>query len=66
MDPIQIVENTNEVSREYRGVQFQTNWRPRRFNVGLNYTYATLKGNAFEVKGCWIVFCKDLNFTRVK
>ena len=39
------VENTNLISREYRGVQFQANWRPRRFNFGLNYTWATLKGN---------------------
>lgn len=42
---VQIVQNTNDISRKYRGVQLQTNWRPRRFNVGLNYTYSTLKGN---------------------
>jgi hypothetical protein len=42
---VAIVENNNDISREYRGVQFQTNWRPRRFNVGLNYTWAELKGN---------------------
>ena len=50
-DPIGIVhdvaqvENTNLISRKYRGFQFQGNWRPKRFNVGLNYTYSTLKGN---------------------
>ncbi len=42
---VAIVENSNDITREYRGVQFQTNWRPRRFNLGLNYTWATLKGN---------------------
>ncbi|HEU4520667.1 MAG TPA: TonB-dependent receptor, partial [Thermoanaerobaculia bacterium] len=42
---IAIVENSNDIQREYRGVQFQTNWRPRRFNVGLNYTWSELKGN---------------------
>ena len=42
---VAIVKNTNLITRKYRGVQFQGNWRPNRFNVGLNYTYATLKGN---------------------
>jgi outer membrane receptor protein involved in Fe transport len=42
---VSIVENTNDIKRQYRGLQLQTNWRPNRFNVGLNYTYATLKGN---------------------
>jgi hypothetical protein len=42
---VALVENTNDIKREYRGVQFQGNWRPRRFNVGLNYTWSTLKGN---------------------
>ncbi len=42
---VAIVENTNDIKREYRGVQLQSGWRPGRFNVGLNYTYSTLKGN---------------------
>ncbi len=42
---IEIIENTNDVSRKYRGIQFQTNWRPRRFNFGLNYTWSKLTGN---------------------
>lgn len=42
---VAIVENTNDITREYRGVQFQGAWTPRRFNVGLNYTWSTLKGN---------------------
>ncbi|HSP13630.1 MAG TPA: TonB-dependent receptor [Thermoanaerobaculia bacterium] len=42
---VSIVQNSNDVSRKYRGIQFQGSWRPSRFNVGLNYTYSTLKGN---------------------
>ena len=42
---VQIIENTSDIEREYRGIHFQSNWRPRRFNVGVNYTYSTLKGN---------------------
>ncbi len=44
-------------------------WKGKIYSAddgGVYRAYATLKGNAFEVKGCWIVFCKDLNFTRVK
>ncbi len=42
---VSILENSNDISRKYRGIQFQGNWRPNRFQVGLNYTYSTLKGN---------------------
>ena len=42
---IQIIENTNDIEREYRGVHFQSNWRPSRFNLGVNYTWSELKGN---------------------
>ncbi len=42
---IQLVESTNNITREYRGVQFQGSFRPSRFNIGINYTYATLEGN---------------------
>ncbi|HKR65202.1 MAG TPA: TonB-dependent receptor, partial [Thermoanaerobaculia bacterium] len=42
---VAIVQNTNDIKREYRGIQFQGAWTPRRFNVGLNYTWSTLKGN---------------------
>jgi outer membrane receptor for ferrienterochelin and colicin len=42
---LSVVENTNDITREYRGVQLQSGWRPNRFNVGVNYTYSTLKGN---------------------
>lgn len=46
---LQIVENSNNIEREYRGVQFQSSWRPSfhddRIQLGLNYTWSTLKGN---------------------
>jgi outer membrane receptor protein involved in Fe transport len=42
---VAVVENTSDITREYRGLQFQAAWRPRRFNLGLNYTYSTLEGN---------------------
>lgn len=46
---LEIVENSNNIEREYRGVQFQSAWRPtfhdKRINVGVNYTWSELKGN---------------------
>lgn len=46
---LEIVENSNNIEREYRGVQFQSAWRPAfhndRINVGFNYTWSELKGN---------------------
>jgi len=42
---LSVVRNTDDIVREYRAVQLQAGWRPRRFNVGMNYTYATLEGN---------------------
>lgn len=42
---VQIIGNTNDIQRKYRGVQFQSAWRKGPFNAGLNYTYSTLKGN---------------------
>ena len=42
---VAIVENSSDIERTYRGIQFQGNWRPRRFNFGLNYTYSELEGN---------------------
>jgi hypothetical protein len=42
---VSVVENTNLITREYRGIQFQGAWRPSRFNMGLNYTWSELKGN---------------------
>ncbi|MGK2856933.1 MAG: hypothetical protein ACSLFQ_06985, partial [Thermoanaerobaculia bacterium] len=42
---VSIVQNTNDIVREYRGIQLQSAWRPNRFNIGFNYTYSTLEGN---------------------
>lgn len=42
---VAIIGNTNDISRKYRGAQFQSAWRKSRYNAGLNYTYSTLKGN---------------------
>jgi hypothetical protein len=45
---VSIVENTNDIVRKYRGIQFQSQWRPefvRRLGMGLNYTWSELTGN---------------------
>ncbi len=47
----------------------ENKWKGKIYSADDGGTYrafATLNGDAFEVKGCWVVFCKDLNFTRVK
>lgn len=40
-----VVTNTSDIKRTYRGVQFQSQWHPRRINLGLNYTWSKLRGN---------------------
>ena len=40
-----LVVNSSDIKRTYRGVQFQTQWHPRRWNLGLNYTWSKLRGN---------------------
>ncbi len=41
-----VTENDRgSIERKYRGLQFQAQWVPGRFNAGGNYTYSTLKGN---------------------
>ena len=46
---LEIVENSNNIERQYRGVQLQTAWRPdfhnNRLHFGLNYTWSELEGN---------------------
>jgi len=42
---VQIVENTDLITRDYQAVQFQSQYRPGRFNFGLNYTWSELTGN---------------------
>jgi hypothetical protein len=41
----QVVLNSSDIKRTYRGVQLQTQWHPRRLNLGLNYTWSKLRGN---------------------
>jgi len=41
-----LVDNTNEFSRKYNGLDLQGSYRLlNRIDVGANYTYSTLKGN---------------------
>ena len=40
-----IIGNTNDIERNYRGLQFQAGIRPSRFNLGVSYTYSKLRGN---------------------
>lgn len=43
---LQIIENTNDVERTYRGMNFQISYRAiDRLNLGGNYTLGYLKGN---------------------
>jgi len=41
-----ITNSNNNLSRKYNGLQLQGQYRVGRFNLGGNYTYSTLKGNA--------------------
>jgi hypothetical protein len=40
-----LLRNSNHVTREYRAVQLQGRWAQGRFDTGVYYTYATLRGN---------------------
>jgi Carboxypeptidase regulatory-like domain/TonB-dependent Receptor Plug Domain/TonB dependent receptor len=40
-----IENNDSEIERKYRGVQFQGQWRPGRFLLGVTYTWSRLTGN---------------------
>jgi hypothetical protein len=40
-----VVTNSSDIKRTYRGAQFQSQWHPRRWNLGLNYTWSKLRGN---------------------
>ncbi|MBV8518407.1 MAG: carboxypeptidase regulatory-like domain-containing protein [Acidobacteria bacterium] len=40
-----LLRNSNHVRRQYRAVQLQARWSPRRFDTGVFYTLATLRGN---------------------
>ena len=44
-------------------------WKGQIYNADDGGTYrafATINGTNLQVKGCWIVFCKDMNFTKLK
>ncbi|HJQ38575.1 MAG TPA: carboxypeptidase regulatory-like domain-containing protein [Thermoanaerobaculia bacterium] len=45
IDMLEIV-NSDNIHREYQGLQLQTRWAPSRYQFGFNYTYSKLKGNA--------------------
>jgi hypothetical protein len=40
-----VVTNSDTIKRTYRGAQFQSQWHPHRWNLGLNYTWSKLRGN---------------------
>jgi hypothetical protein len=40
-----VIFNSNDIEREYRGVQLQGQWRPGRLMTGLSYTWSELTGN---------------------
>ena len=43
---VAFIENDDDtIERKYRGVQFQGQWRPGRFQAGLTYTWSRLTGN---------------------
>jgi hypothetical protein len=43
---VAFIENDDDsVERKYRGVQFQGQWRPGRFQMGATYTWSRLTGN---------------------
>jgi hypothetical protein len=39
-----LLRNSNNIRRNYRGVQLQARWSPRRFESGINYTWSKLRG----------------------
>jgi hypothetical protein len=40
-----VILNSSDIKRTYRGVQFQSAWHPRQWNLGLNYTWSKTRGN---------------------
>ena len=42
---LQLVRNSNNLERQYRGVQLQARWTPGRFDFGTHYTWSKLRGN---------------------
>ncbi len=47
-----VIENSNQYSRKYDGLDFQAAYRPmQRVNLGMSYTYSKLKGNVTAETG---------------
>jgi hypothetical protein len=42
---LSLIRNSDNIKREYRGVQVQGRWNPRPVQTGFTYTYSTLEGN---------------------
>jgi hypothetical protein len=40
-----LIRNSENIERHYRGLQLQSRWTPGRFESGIHYTWATLRGN---------------------
>ena len=40
-----VIQNTSDIKRNYRAVQFQGQWNPKRTQLGINYTWSKLRGN---------------------
>ena len=40
-----LIRNSNDLRREYRALQLQARWTPRRFDSGVYYTLSKLRGN---------------------
>ena len=41
-----LIRNSNDLERQYRALQLQARWTPSRFDTGLHYTLASLRGNS--------------------
>jgi hypothetical protein len=49
---VAFIENSNQYTRKYDGVDMQGAYRPfQRVNIGFSYTYSTLKGNVLAETG---------------
>jgi hypothetical protein len=42
---LQLIRNSDNIVRQYRGVQLQARWTPGRFDFGTHYTWSKLRGN---------------------
>lgn len=42
---LSLIRNSDRLERRYRGVLVQARWHPRRVELGMHYTWSTLRGN---------------------